>query len=314
MTWTYNTPLFIYGSLQPGEPPYRFLDPYVRKSSEATLDNFKLFVRDGLPFISQTTADAECAGFLIYPREDSFEGFKRIVSLFELPSHYQLSEVSIRSGRKMIRAKTNIGLMPEVGNAVECSDKWSMNDDPLLAKGLEVSRKILVTRLSNLKPIPAEMDNYWEQMIPLIGIYLFLWTVVERLTTLLYGKGFKMGERIFFLEQEIFFSKILNSIESEKVVVTDRNFEQPNSFLESHYAVRNNLSHQGKNGIHDFHLVAEASKDLQTLLLALWDQIPALSSAKDQDLFALQRAYERHQADSSQRRRATMQQITREDL
>lgn len=312
VSWAFNTPLFVCGSLQPSEPPFRFLDLYVQEVMGATLDNFSLFVRDGLPFIKGGKAEENCSGYLLWAKEEPFEEFQRIVSIFEPPSHYQMTEISVEMGLERVHAVTNIGLRPDLGNAVKYPRNWSMINDPLLSDGLPASKHLLDSILSNLRPVPADMNNYWRQLIPLEGIYLFLWTVIERLTTLLYGKGLGLGEKVFIFEQEIIFRRILELSNSEKLVVMDKYLEESSSFLESHYAVRNNLSHQGKNGIHDFDLLKSATRELQLFLTLFWDEVPSLSNSQPLNLLELRKAFSTRQEESARIRRASKHQLSQE--
>ncbi len=273
--------LFVYGSLKPGELGFEQIEHLVSEQSVAELNNFAIYIRDGLPVITASTAGESVIGVLLNIEYGMEEEFWILVSEYEGTTNYKLEDQLpvVAAGAEFL-AGVFIGRKMGKGNPQKLYSPWSSKLDPIFSQSFPLLHRDIAS--SKLKFTDAEHDPkvYWKQMNGLLSQYLLLVSILEHLTVVKFG-GSKKQEpmvRIKKLQQSKGFSKVFREINNEKynpiVKVSDSravedslSSSNPNQALFAWYQVRSNLQHRGKASLFDAKLVHKSCIGLSNFLL-----------------------------------------------
>ena len=81
-TLSVQRPLFVYGTLKKNEIAYHQIAELVDHAIPATLNNFALYIRDGIPLVIPTQG-WRVSGELIYSKPHSYEELLKRVHNYE---------------------------------------------------------------------------------------------------------------------------------------------------------------------------------------------------------------------------------------
>jgi hypothetical protein len=131
-------------------------------------------------------------------------------------------------------------------------------------------------------PGVVETPEFWDRFVPLQGLYLVLCSVLERYTALRFGPALDPMRRITLLDGASDASAAARAVDPPAMEVSDtRNLERTSiehKPFETWYQVRNNLTHRGKGGFHDWVVVHDALVGLHDALrMLIASELPASS-------------------------------------
>lgn len=272
--------IFVYGSLRSGELAHRQLESIVGKIEPADLRGYRMYVRDGLPFIADDR-EGMVRGEVITAARPGTALLEKIRS-YEPRALYAEQRVRVRVvGGEEIGALAFVGKSPNKGHAVQIQESWSSADDPLFRDGLDGIFRQARVHLETVKPMPADMNGFWEAFLPIQGLYLTLCTVLERYTSLVFGPGLEPGVRLNRLKDDPAATRAAELAKPPQLKVIDsRKPDQAARVPGRHafdawYRVRSNLSHRGKAAYTDFELIERGTVGPHdTLRLLLASELP----------------------------------------
>jgi len=273
--------LFVYGSLKPGELGFEQVEHLVSEQSVAELNNFALYIRDGLPVISNSALGESVTGVLLNIKDGMEDEFWRVVSEYEGTANYKLVDsLPIFAEKKELLVGAFVGRKMGKGNPERLYSPWSSKLDPIFSQSFPLLHRGIA--FNTLKFTDAEHDpiGYWNQMNGLLSQYLLLVSIMEHLTVVKFG-GSKKQEpmvRIRKLQQSKGFLNAFSEINDEKynpiVKVSDSravedslSSSNPDQALFAWYQVRSNLQHRGKASLFDAKLVQKSCTGLSNFLL-----------------------------------------------
>jgi gamma-glutamylcyclotransferase (GGCT)/AIG2-like uncharacterized protein YtfP len=277
-----DLPLFVYGSLKPGELAYEQVSNYVADFRDATLDSYQLYIRDSLPIIARSLGNSKVEGVLLFPKEDQRESFANTVRAYHGTSNYSLkSDLEVTSQGTDYRAEVFVGRKMSKGHPEEIDGLWATRFDRIFAQSFPLlHKKISATRL---KPVDPEYDppGYWKQMNTLMANYLLLVAILEHLLAVKYGGagGTEPTARLDRFQQSPNYKIVFDLLHQDNLipeiqVCDSRNVDKKystssaKSAIDAWYQVRSNLQHRGKGSFHDAELVQNACIGLTNLLFA----------------------------------------------
>ena len=298
---TEELPLFVYGTLKPGQLAYRQVEALVESTLPAKLHGYELLVRDGLPGIRKAGVDAYVEGELLMPYPDKNDEFFRVIRSFEPARLYtapqNVTVVTVRGG--IGQAVTHCMRKPDKSNPGQLFEgsSWGLEDDPLFAVALPVIREQTLTFQSSGAP-DSDSPDFWRAFLPMQGLLLSLCGILERYLTLTYGvpddtrvgpsqvaskrmsinsqlaalgsspEGMAAVKKSGIAPVQVFRSDSLEKIAAEE-----------SKAWEGWYAVRSNAVHRGKAAHRDLPLVTQSVYGLHnSLRLLLADQLPELKN------------------------------------
>lgn len=262
-------PLFVYGSLKPGELAFPQVEPFVEAAVDVELAGHRLRSRDGLPLLVES-GDGVLGALLVF--DDVTSGYAT-VRRFEPSRHYRWAPrgVELTVFGSPLRANALLGIRPDTGAEQEHLSAWSCADDPVFVRGLPIAASLA---LPWLQP-SASLDGLFH----LQSAYLLLWSVVERLTALRFGPVAPPMQRLRLLSLDQQWATWFRAAEvpmGERRVVDSRDpadkvrLKPDGSNAWSYwYQVRSNLSHRGKGAHRDVRIVADAFIDVHDVLRAM---------------------------------------------
>jgi gamma-glutamylcyclotransferase (GGCT)/AIG2-like uncharacterized protein YtfP len=283
---TSELPLFVYGSLMPGEIAFNLISDEVEKSESAVLEGAVTCVRDGFPFVDidqKRWGDSSLVpGYLLFSKESKHQEMLDIAILYENPQFYELVEVDVKSGSQTIRAQVFSGKAPKRDDVVILEEPWRSSSNPLFAHAFPQIGIELKEILRSFELNPAIFPTvYWPQMVRIEGLFLVLTSILEHLISLKYGYGeeFQPGStplqpsikqptirtklQAFSFEND--WKVAFSQVQIPEIIVFDV-WERNKSFNSSNqtqalyawYAVRSNLGHRGKSSWKDADKVLKA--------------------------------------------------------
>ena len=300
-------PLFVYGSLMPGEIAFNLISDKVEKSESAILEGAVTCVRDGFPFVDidhkRWGELSSVPGYLLFSKESKHQEMLDVAILYENPQFYELVEVDIKLGSQKIRAQVFSGKAPKRDDVVVLEEPWRSSNNPLFAHAFPQIGIELEELLRNFELNPAIFPTvYWPQMVRVEGLFLVLTSILEHLISLKYGYGeeFQPGStplqpsikqptirkklQAFSFEDD--WKVAFSQVEIPEIVVFDV-WERNKSFNSSNqtqalyawYAVRSNLGHRGKSSWKDADKVLKALIGLYSTMRAyLLIALPGIES------------------------------------
>jgi gamma-glutamylcyclotransferase (GGCT)/AIG2-like uncharacterized protein YtfP len=280
------TPHFVYGTLRRGELAHYQIKPHVARAEPAALTGHRLYVRDGLPFVTAEDGH-EVHGEILYPTDADLAAK---IAAYEGTRLYYAESREVEAGDVPISAVVYLGRSPAKGNPAPVDRLWTSAGDPLITAGLRELGRVAAEHFADpaRTPIPADMAGFWERFIPLQGTYLSLASVLERYTALTAGPRVEPTVRVVGMDADPDAQTAVQEADPPPIaVVRSDNLEKtlrapgPKAW-QAWYAVRSNLSHRGKSAYTDFRLIERAIVGLHDALRVLvvsklGDRVPPVS-------------------------------------
>lgn len=300
-------PLFVYGSLMPGEIAFNLISSEVEKSESAILEGAVTCVRDGFPFVDVDPKrwgdSSRVPGHLLFSKEGRYREMLNVAILYENPQFYELVEVDIKLNSQTLRAQVFSGKASKRDDVVVLEEPWRSSNNPLFAHAFAQIGIELDELLKSFELNPAIFPTvYWPQMVRVEGLFLVLTSILEHLISLKYGYGEEFQPGSTPLQPNIKQPKIrtklqsfsfepewraaFNQVEIPEIIVFDV-WERNKSFNSSNqtqalyawYAVRSNLGHRGKSSWKDADKVLKALVGLYSTMRAyLLIALPGIES------------------------------------
>ena len=276
-------PLFVYGTLKPGQLAFRQIAALVEpKPERAELLRHQLYIRDGLPAVMPTNYPSNVVGYLLRPLPGSIEELNNVLSRFEPKTLYtlpQVVEVETFAGTNL--ARTHQMKAPKKSNPLPSDyNEWGLEFDPLFSVALPVLTELIRRAKTSVFP-DADSADFWRDYIPMQGYLLALCGVLERYLTLAYGLQDSINARLEKLggSDEGQHSTQLAVVPPPAVSRADTlgRVSGERNYWKVWYQIRSNLVHRGKAAHRDFDVVADAVYGLHDALRHLLaSQLPAL--------------------------------------
>jgi len=292
-------PLFVYGTLKPGQLAFRQVAALVEPKPEpAEVLGHKSHIRDGLPAVIPTNDPSNVVGYLLRPLPGLTAEFNNVVSWYEPRKLYtspQVVEVETSVGRHA--ARTHQMRSPEKGNSQPSyHNEWGLEFDPLFSVALPVLTEQIRQAKTDVFP-DSDSAAFWRDYIPMQGYLLALCGVLERYLTLAYGLPDSINARLDKLvesdegQHAIHFAAVpplaisradtLDHVSAETLdhvsAETLGHVSGEKYLWKVWYQIRSNLVHRGKDANRDFDVVANAVYGLHDALrYLLAAQLPAL--------------------------------------
>lgn len=305
-------PLFVYGTLMPGELAFGQIAPYIDRFDRATIESAVILLRDGLPALkmyaeegySHRTVD----GYLLYSKSMQPLQLIEIAKSYE-GTNYKLVDAKVKDSSGSIQdSQTFAGAKPEQSNPELWEGSWSTANSPLLGYGYPYLLKSLKFKDPKV-PEHLGPGNYWKELeywcgknswpglLRIEGDFLTLTSIFEYVLSLRFGSTFgkEVMKRIGAVVEEPEMQQAFANIEIDEIwdVRNVTNIgagkSSPTNLkkaIESCYDVRNNLSHRGKSVKSDAVKVINATKLLSNLLTAyLLIVLPALKEVWPKEIW-----------------------------
>ena len=250
-----NTDLafFDYGIFKPGEIAHSLIEKYIEGEAEPLIINYKMFLRDGVPFIANEYKKySKTYGYLMkFGDTAAYDIICRTLS----QTLYYWAEIDIEG----ISVNVLIGKKPSRSNPLTIQN-FTGREDPLFSEALEV----IYDDLNQFKPSHNIRDFFKIQRN-----YILLWAAIERYTLLRYGMNSKSKNNKRLAGEEIF-KKSLSKRVSEKRVIyrTDTldkctlSSQNPEDSIDYYYTIRCNIVHRGKTVYDDIDVVLKSLSEL----------------------------------------------------
>lgn len=271
-----NLPYFAYGPFKPGQVGFPIIKYFVKDIKEATLNNYKLGQRNGIPIL--LNQHGFTMGYLLYFKDLSiyykmgndrdrkyYDAYDFIRSSKSI-SLYKWREVDIGNQRvNIMLAKRNSFGKPYVPNP----DEPSTYD----GKSNKMFYETLEYLYSNLKFLDSKRS--FEGFVNLQMNYMFLWSSIDNFLSLGYGGWDQRKHIIEWSKWEEFRLALRNHVHRECSVKSTQNSktyplnrEKPKDSILYYYQFRCNVVHSGKEYLADFSKLKKAYKEL---LYIFWD-------------------------------------------
>ena len=252
-------PFFAYGTFKPGQIAYSRIEPYVKGNPIKEKICNKLFLRDGLPFITlESTERPETIGYLIeFNNYEAMEAYD-IICTVQSKKLYYWKEISV-AGRP---ANVLIGKKPRRSRPKRLENSFHGEDDPYFN---EVFR-LINDEINDMESI-ENFNDYFE----VLRNYIFLWAAIERYASLRFGN---LHNKNKLLAQEDAFQNALRKVVGDKrrkIYRTDNLFplcldaNDPEESIDYYYTVRCNIVHRGKLIDDEDKIVFDSLKELSEI-------------------------------------------------
>lgn len=287
-------PYFVYGPLKPDQPGHGRVHADIGHVESATLDDYGLRVRDGLPGLVALDG-GQTSGALLFPRPGREHALRTTVTAFALGGIYTARDVHVRADGRRQRAITCVFANGTDGYPNEGDEGWwSIALDPLLARGLPLLVEQIADAAHAFAEDPeqrgeagdSEMGKFWGGYLPLLGQYLIVWSALERYLTLAFAeRTVPAALRKLAATQEgkdavdgVWAPAVQEVFNSQTLVPIAWSEARAWDFW---YQVRCNAVHRGKSADRDAALVASSAHGLSTALTKLLlPYIPSLAARR----------------------------------
>ena len=261
-----SKPFFSYGIFKPGQLGYYRIENYVEKKNANCYVNYRLLTRDGLPIIHDTRSGSTEGTLLEFKDGKEKKAYQSIIAI-EPDHHYKWGTVDVVANRdKKISANVLFGKRPEKGSTATDYGNYDGKEDPLFKDALDLIRE----KIDRSGHFNMEIKKIFELQMA----YMLLWTVLERYTTLRYELNQTPMDRIYQLEDDPNFCKVLKEVVERKrtvfrsdnprtKVILDPN--KPKSAINYYYQVRSNIVHRGKAIYDDYDILFSSINELLTI-------------------------------------------------
>ncbi len=284
-----NLPYFAYGLFKPGELAYPKIKNFVEGAPKKfTVDQCRLWVRDGLPIIDLKT-DGQVVGYELNFREQNYEIAYNIVSNFvSIPGKrlYEWGDFNLCDNNMNLLSKMNVLTWqkpPKTSIDIDIKE-WSAKNDPLFTKALDNIKRTI----NLLAQIPFVGDPFeWDRFFELQKAYKLLWSAIERYCSFAYGPLLNSSERRRELAQSKPFrnalKKVLRKHHYFQRVHVIHDYQNPDKWKKLHpqkplysigyyYLVRCNLAHQGKSERSDGEIIRRSLIELFEIFRIILDE------------------------------------------
>ena len=261
-----SKPFFSYGIFKPGQLGYYRIENYVEKKNTNCYVNHRLLTRDGLPIIHDTKSGSTEGALLEFKDGKEKKAYQSIIDI-EPDHHYKWGTINVTANReKEISANVLFGKSPEKGSTPTDYGNYDGKKDPLFTDALDLIREII----DRSRHFNLEIKKIFELQMA----YMLLWTVLERYTTLRYDLNQTPMERIYQLEDDPNFCKVLKEVvEKKRTVYRSDNPrtrvildpDKPKNAINYYYQVRSNIVHRGKAIYDDYNILFSSINELLTI-------------------------------------------------
>lgn len=299
-------PLFVYGTLMPGEIAYEQISEYVSHYEQAKLPGYALMMRDLMPLVDKASNSDYVEGFLLTPKSESSPVFYSKLLKFE-GSNFELTDCICKKEDSCdVEASVFQGVETNYGRPENLRHKrWSTRLDPLLSKSFPVLIQDIQETV-RFRPLSfTEGENDWNMKNRKISNFLLLSSILEHIWSLTHGA--------LFAEEKGEINNLLKSMASshayKSAYKTASNLDlvpyvsisdsrdirkgpisttKDSGALRTWYRIRGNSLHRGKSGS-DTEIVEDASIGLGNLLLFYLEaQVPGIREEWDKEVPNLQ--------------------------
>lgn len=244
-------PFFAYGIFKPGQIAFSRIEKYVKNYFPEKID-YKLSIRDGVPFISKTTENHKTKGYLIYFKNK--EAYK-IINNTEPDHLYGWGTIKINGRPVNVLFGENI----EKGNPKVLHDGFYDGlMDPFFSDVISIikNRKI---------DYSSEVEEFYSIQM----YYLLLWASIERYAFLRYGNEYTKPNIKKLSKEKIFEESLKRHLSDERTIFSTLDFEKHTlstaDYVDSmlyYYQIRCNSTHRGKSAHSDAGLIEKSLNEL----------------------------------------------------
>lgn len=298
-------PLFVYGTLMPGEIAYEQISSFILSYEDAKLYGFDLRVRDLMPLVDTNGQEAFVEGFILYPKPETSNEFYSKLLKFEGSNFDLVSCVCETKNLRKVNGLVFKGVETNYGRPEKfIGSKWSTKLDPLLSR----SFPLLINEIQETLKVSIsdfyQREKDWKLKNRKISNFLLLSSILEHIWQLTYGALFagEKGETNNLLKSmakspayKLAFKEAnaLNLIpyvsisDSRDVRRGPISTTKDSGALSTWYRIRSNSLHRGKSGS-DTEIVEDASIGLGNLLLIyLQKQVPDIRAEWEKEIQGL---------------------------
>ncbi len=302
----HNKPLFVYGTLMPGEIAYQQIAEFVSHHQEAKLPGYSLMMRDLMPLVDKSIHTDLVEGFLLTPIPETSSVFYEKIIKFE-GVNFELTDcMCVDENAGEVPAKVFQGVATDYGRPENLRIKrWSTKLDPLLARSFPVLIRDIQETVRLTPNSFAEGENDWKMKNKKISNFLLLSSILEHIWSLSHGAQFagEKGEINNLLKSmansdayKLAYKSANNLNLIPYVSISDSrdvrrgpiSTTKDSGALRTWYRIRGNSLHRGKSGS-DTEIVEDASIGLGNLLIHyLESQVPGIRGEWDKEVPNLQ--------------------------
>lgn len=261
-------PMFVYGTLKPGELAHSQIQDLVSMGQPAGVAGFNLAVVDGIPYALPAEDDGWISGSLL---SVDVSAYQRVSDYEQVPYLYYWTEVETNAGR----ANMLISSRPEITRSRhELRDRWTVLDDTFMVHGVPwVLEKIETLGEKEESMGIAAREGYL--MLELQSIFMILWTLFERILLFTYGVpgfGESIRKKLDKVRDDPEWQSAISKVNVRHVRVRphgtpDRRSDYSGSFcFDDWVAMRNNIVHRGKAALVEYKALKSACTDMAAVL------------------------------------------------
>jgi gamma-glutamylcyclotransferase (GGCT)/AIG2-like uncharacterized protein YtfP len=299
-------PLFVYGTLMPGEIAHELLTGLVSHYEGAKLPGYTLMMRDLMPLVDKSDHSDYVEGFILTPKPEKASEFYEKLIKFE-GSNFELTDcICKKDNSQEVEVVVFKGVETDYGHPERLGYKrWSTRLDPLLSKSFPVLIQDIQETV-NTRPLTfTEGQNDWKMKNRKISNFLLLSSILEHIWSLTHGALFT-GEKCeinnlrkgmakslgyksaFKTAKRLNLIPYISISDSRDVRQGPISTTSSSGALMTWYRVRSNSLHRGKSGS-DTEIVEDASIGLGNLLMFyLESQVPGIREEWDKEVPNLQ--------------------------
>ena len=268
-------PIFVYGSLKPGELAYPLISSLVAATRPATLSDYVLQIADGVAY-ARKQEGYQVSGFELRftEPEQAYEAISHFEGTESTRPRYLWSTAILDSQRVNVLVSRG-----RINNATFAED-WSIQVDDVFSKGFPWVRKKLSESIEalNLNKISdPKRDEYWDSYFQLQSTLLYLWSIQERLELFRLGatsQDISLGQRRREFQAD---PQLQEAIKAANIdhSLSAHSYRNPsglgtsaeNSPLMTWFEIRSNITHHAKGSEREVDKVITASVDHFNTLL-----------------------------------------------
>ena len=288
---TNNLPLFVYGSLKPGELAFGQVKDFLAGNERSFIDGFELKLRDLMPLVQRVAGKEKLSGFVLTPKVECQDIFYETVQRYE-GNNYELTTCpSTNNSGETVEVNLFVGRSTEYGGAEHFDGEWTGSRDPLLSKSFPCIIEDIRLSLHKTSSSFSSRENDWYLKNRKIGNFLLLNSILEHVWSMIFGgitespsESMKLMKKS--IEYRSAFKKALELDAIPYVSIRDSRDIDYDSIstrhhkgaLDTWYRVRGNTLHRGKSGS-DTEIIEDASIGLGNfLMIYLESQVPGVKS------------------------------------
>ena len=275
---------FVYGSLKPSELGFRQIRHLIDGHEPAKVTGYQIVIRDGLPGLRKSNRGV-VDGYLLYAKYKKETELRTAIEVFETKEKYKFDNIPVSNGSEIcVQAMATLFKKVRESDDLVESSTWRISDDVYFRYGLPTLFRM--AHKSEKYIGPSDRFDFWEEYLPIAGVFLNLWTVLERYIQfaqpalesneenkvpialpkhLVAIENSEAGKNAYHKVINKNTQKCLSALGGERAPNIDR-------YLSQWYCARNNSAHRGKSSFQDHAKVREAALGLSEFLVALLSQ------------------------------------------